>query len=86
MFFSIRSVYIYNCTLGNHVRYRTVILVMLLISSLVSITGSAANTVRTDIDERLLVEYPVDYFDLELDLPVTEYICGYSLDRQTRGL
>ena len=66
-------------------RYRTVILVMLLISSLVSITGSAANTVRTDIDERLLAEYPVDYFDLELDLPVTEYICGYSLDRQTRG-
>jgi len=59
---------------------------MLVMSSLVSVTGFAANSIRTDTDEqRFNAEYPTEDIDLELDIEITEYICGYSLDRQTRG-
>ena len=46
---------------------------------------SGANTFEIESDQRFERDYPSDYIELESGLEINEYICGYSLDRQTRG-
>ena len=59
-----------------------VITLTLLLSSLLASCVSGANIVETESEQRFTVEFPSEDIDLELDIEITEYICGYSLDRR----